>query len=552
MSEMLTAVAILFIVAAPFLMFANRFDLPVPPLLIVAGIIAGLFIDETLALELAQFGIALLVFTFGVSIQLSALNTVLADSELVAIVQILVVGVLGVGFGILVGVPLGEAVFLGVAVALSSTIVGTALLQTEIQSNLVHGRLGKSIQFVQDIFAIGFILIVGAGTLELDPIVLQIGYGAVFLAAATFVNRYVFDVMGRLAGDSDELMIVGVVSLLVVFIGAASEVDIPIVVGAFAAGLAVRHDPGTYLGLFNGLEPIKDFFVAIFFLTVGALVVLPFFQLETAASLEKLTLVAGLVLLTIIIKPAVTIAILIYRGYEGRTATLTALSTDQISEFSLIIAIQAFLVESLSSAVFDAIVLAAAVTMILSSLTQRYNERIYRVLIDRGAISGRHGKIDELSNVPEDITEHIVILGYGRKGKRIVETCEELNQSYVVIENDPALFESVRRDCEAYVFGDAMEDYTWEKANADEARVIISMTDSEIVSQRLLELGYDAPVILRARSEQTALPLLDSGATYVAVPELLASEQLITHIVRLFDGEMTVDELREKGRKEVL
>ena len=551
MSEMLSAVAIIFIVAGPFLLFANRFDLPAPPLLILAGVVAGFFIDELVALELAQFGIALLVFTFGVSIQLSSIEPVLADSELVALGQIFVVGLLGVGFGVGFGLPVGEAVYLGVAVALSSTIVATSLLQTEIRTNLVRGRLGQSIQFVQDLFAVGFVLIVGAGVFELDPIVLQIGYGAVFLVAAVLINRYVFDLMGRLAGDSDELMIVGVVSLLVVFVGAAAAVDVPIVVGAFAAGLAVRHDPAEYLGLFNGLESIKEFFVAIFFVTIGALVVLPFVHLGVAASVEKLTLVAGLVVLTAVVKPAVTTAILIHRGYEARTATLTGFSTDQISEFSLIIAIEALIVGLLTQSVFDAIVLAAAITMITSTITQQYNEQFYRLLATRGIVSGRHDKIDEQSKVPEGMADHVIVLGYGQKGKRMVETCEKLDQPYVVIENNPALRDTVDRECAAYVFGDAMEPYTWQKANVDDARVIMSMVSSEVVSRRLLDSEYDAPLVLRAREEGTALSLLEAGATYVAVPDLLASEELVQHVQRLVDGELTSDELRAEGVAEL-
>ena len=548
---MLTAVAIIFIVAGPFLLFANRYDVPAAPLLILAGIVAGLFIDEALALELAQFGIALLVFTFGVGIQLSTIEPVIADSEFTAVAQILVVGSLGVGFGLLVGVPPGEAIYLGVAAALSSTIVATALLGTEIRTALIRGRLGESIQFVQDLFAVAFILIVGAGVLELDPIVLQIGYGVVFLVAAALFNRYLFDLVGRLAGDSDELMIIGVVSLLVVFVGAAAAVGIPIVVGAFAAGLAVRHDPAEYLGLFNGLESIKDFFVAIFFVTVGALVVIPFVQLGVAESLEKLALVAGLVLLTVLVKPAVTTAILIHRGYEARTATLTGLSTDQISEFSLIIAIEALLIGLLTQAVFDAIILAAAVTMITSTVTQRYGEEIHRWLADRGLTSGRHDKIDELSAVPPDLADHVIVLGYGRKARRVVEMLEALDHPYVVVENDPALREDVRFDCEAYVFADAMEPYTWEKANADEARVIVSMTSSSVVSQRLLDAGFDAELVLRARDERTAIDLLEAGATYVSVPDLLAGEQLVAYVNALLDGESSPAELRSKGLAEL-
>lgn len=546
MADMLTAVAIIFIVAVPFLLLANRYDIPAAPLLIVGGIIAGLYIEEDLAIELAQFGIALLVFSFGVGIQPAAIRTVLADSEVAALGQILAVGSLGTVFGVALGIPVEEALYLGIGAALSSTIVGTALMQTEIRRDLVQGRLADSIQFVQDIVAVFFILVVGAGVLEADPIATQVGYGAIFVLAAILVNRYVFSLLPRLAGDSDELMIVGVISILVVFIGAATAVGISIVVGAFAAGLAVQYDPARYLALYNGLESVKDFFVTIFFVTVGALVVLPFVGLGMMESIEKLTLVGGLVLLTAVVKPAVTIGILIYRGYEGRTATLTGLSTDQISEFALIIAIEALLLGLLTQDIFDAIILAAAITMITSAFTRRYSEQIYRSLATRGLIPGRHGKIDEHSDLPDDIEDHIIVLGYGQMGERMVETCEELGFQYVVIENDPARRDAVRVDCESYVFGDAMEPYTWEKANADEARVVVSVIGSRAVSHRLLEFDFDVPLILRAEDEDTALTLLEEGATYVTVPALLAGEQLTRTVRKLLAGEMTSEELRAK------
>ncbi len=551
MSELLTALAIMFVIAGPFLLLANRLDLPAAPLLIIAGVGAGFFVEPADALELAQFGIALLVFSFGVVIELHNIETVIADSELAAFAQIFVVGSIGTGLGVLLGLPITEAVFLGVAAALSSTMVATALLETEVRMNLVHGRLGQSLQFVQDLFAVAFVLVVAAGVLELDPIVLNIGYGALFVIAAILANQYLFPLIERLAGESVELMIVGVIAMLTLSIAAALAVEVPIVVGAFTAGLAVRHDAGENLGLFNGLESVQDFFVAVFFITVGALVVLPFAEMGVAASIEKLAIVASLVLLTVVVKPAVTIAILIYRGYGARTAVLTGLSTDQISEFSLIIAIEALLIGVLTQSVFDAIILAAAVTMIISTVTHQWSERIFRVLSNTGLVRGRHRKVDQLSDVPEDLSDHVVVIGYGRKGRRLVRALEELDQPYVVIENDPAVHESARVDCEAYVFGDVMEPYTLEKANAEEARVIVSVTSSVAVSRRLLHADFDGDLVLRARDEPTALEFLDAGATYVAVPDLLSGEQLITHLQALVDGGMTPAELRSEGLAEL-
>ena len=538
MTDLLTAVSIIFIIAGPFLLVANRFKLPTVPLLILAGIVAGLFIDEGATLELAQYGIALLVFSFGLSIQFSAVRTVLADSEVAAVGQVLVVGTLGVGSGLVLGVPLAESIYLGIAAALSSTIVGTALLDTEIRQNLVRGRLAKSIHFIQDLLAIVFLLVLGAGTLAADPIATQLGYGLALLAAAVLVNRYLFDLIGRFAGGSDELMIISVVSLLVVFIGAAETAGISIVVGAFAAGLAVRHEPTEYLGLFNGLESIKDFFVAIFFVTVGALVAFP--------TLEKLLIVAVLVVLTAVVKPAVATAILIYKGYEARSATLTSLSTDQVSEFALIIAIEALLLGLLSQLVFDAIIFAAAVTMITSSLSQRYDERIHRALASRGLLRGTYGKIDEWSEVPETITDHVIIAGYGRQGQFLVETCERVGQPYVVVENDPARQRTVESECAAFVFGDAMEAYTWEKANVEDAKLVVSTVNSEPVSRRLLSLGFSADIILRESDRTTALELFEAGALYVSVSELLAGQQLVQQLQAVLDGELTPEELRDE------
>lgn len=540
MVDLLTTLAIIFIVAGPFLLVANKFELPTVPLLIVAGLVAGVFIEEELTLELAQYGIALLVFSFGVGIQFDSVRMVLLESEVATLGQIVIVGSLGVGTGLLFGVPLQESLYLGIAAALSSSIVGTALLKKEIRNKLVRGRLAESIHFVQDLIAIALLLVLSAEAFAADPIATQIGYGMMLLVGAVLVNRYVFDLLGRLAGGSSELMIIGVVSLLVLFIGVAERVGVSIVVGAFAAGLAVRHDPDRYLGLFNGIESIKDFFIAIFFVTIGALVAFP--------TVEKVLLAGGLILLTAVVKPIVTTIILILQGHEARSATLTSLSIDQVSEFALIIAIEALLLGLLSQLAFDAIIFAAAVTMITSSLSQRYDERIYRALAERGLIAGRHGKIDAWSECPEDISDHIIIVGYGRQGRHLVDACEELEQPYVVIENDPELRDTVRMHCEAYVFGDAIERYTWEKARGAAARLVVSTVPSDPVSERILELVPSDRVILNANDVDTALTLLDQGAFYVIVTDLLAGEQLVQYVKALMFDSLTPEELRAQQR----
>jgi CPA2 family monovalent cation:H+ antiporter-2 len=537
-SELLTALSVIFVIGGAFLFVADRFGLPIVPFFIFAGIVAGVFLGEETTLELARYGIVLLVFTFSVQIQFEAVRTVLSDSEVVALGQIVVLGVLGVAGSVLIGLPTDQALYIGIAAALSSTIVGTGLLQTGRYRTLVYGRLAESIQFVQDLVAILLILVLSAETFAADPVATQLGYGVVLIGAAIVVNRHLFDLLGRVSGGSDELMLVSVIALLIAFLGAAEFVGVSLAIGAFVAGLAVRRDPAEHLGMLNGLQSIRDFFAAIFFVTLGTLVAVP---------TTEVILVAGLLtLLTAIVKPATTIALLLYEGYETRSATLTSLSLAQVSEFALIIAIEGLVVGMLTQPVFDAIILAATVTMLTSSLGSRYDERIYRMLSDHGLLRKQYAKVDERSAVPDDLARHVIIVGYGRQGRRLVETCDAHDRPYVVVENDPVLLQELDARCEAHVFGDAMEQYTWTKAGIERAQLIVSTVDSDRVSTRIQTLAedVDADVVLRARTVSTARNLLEKGAVYVTVPEVLAAEQLVEHVEAVAAGDISAAELR--------
>ena len=187
--------------------------------------------------------------------------------------------------------------------------------------------------------------------------------------------------------------------------------------------------------------------------------------------------------------------------------------------------------------------------MITSSLTHRYGEGIYRSLSERGLIRSGHGRIDRLSDVDRRCPDHVILLGYGREGKRLTQVCRDLETPHVVIENDPALLETVASECESYVFGDAMERYTWEKANVADAKLVISTVHSEPVSDRLLSYGFAADLVLRTDDAGAALNYLGRGALYVSVSDILAGEQLVEHLQTLFEDDLAPETLRAEQRE---
>ena len=180
-----------------------------------------------------------------------------------------------------------------------------------------------------------------------------------------------------------------------------------------------------------------------------------------------------------------------------------------------------------------------------------YEERIYHVLADRGLL-GDHGEVVERwSDVPSDLSDHIVIVGYGRHGQRLVEVCEQHDQRYVVIENNFAVLDDMAADCEAYVFGDVIERKTTEKAHMTEARIVISSADSKPVNDHLIRFTDRVDVILRVKDITDAKAYLERGAFYVSVSDLLAADRLEERFEALLSEEYDVEELREEPQDAV-
>ncbi len=544
MSEIIIALSVMFVTAAVLLVIANQLGLATIPFYIIAGLIAGVFLEQPALIELAQWGIAFLVFVFGIRVDFEDIQSVFRDAEVAALGQLLVVGSVAFAIGYVCSLSVGfedpvrNGLYFAAAGSFSSTIVGGGLLEQDVRSTLVHSRLASSLHFFDDIVAILVILILSVETLsDATMITSNIGYGVLFLLTGLVIYRHLFPLLVTAADGFEELVLMGSISILIAFLAAAEAVGVSIVIGAFAAGIAIRADDATALGVQNGIESIKDFFVAIFFVTIGALVQLP--------DLEVVVIATALTGVVLVLSPLFLMFAFFQEGYDPRTAFLASSNLTQVSEFSLVIAIQALLLETIAPAMFDAIILAAAATMILSVLLSRHEETVYETVLERLVRSPRTDRIDSQSSVDPSLSDHAVIVGFGRQGRLYADTLAEREIPHVVIENDPVILGDLERQCENYVMGDAMASYPLEKANLAAASVVFSTIDHERLSRRLLEVApADTDVILRADSSTTATRLFERGATFVIVPNVLAGEQLIDTVDSVVRGETAADSLR--------
>ncbi|MFB6190095.1 MAG: cation:proton antiporter [Candidatus Nanohaloarchaea archaeon] len=542
MSELVPVLTAVFVFSSALLLLMKRFSHPSIPAYIIAGIGVGFFFDQAQILQLSQLGIAFLVFIFGLKTEPGRVKSVARESLATTLLQLSVVGIAAYIFAQGIGLDLLNSLYLVIAASISSSLVGLELIENEIRIDLLHGRLSESIHLVQDLFAVLAVLVVSSASLTFSAVSAHIMQGAGIVLLALAIRQFIFPFLAKETGSSTELMMLVGLASLTGFLGLAEVTGVSIVVGAFAAGLSVAKFPHN-LEMLETMGSLKDFFSVLFFASLGALLSVP--------GIEALVIAVALTLSTILLKPVVTAVSLLINGYDRRTSYLAALTLDQVSEFSLIVAIQAFIAGTIAPELFNAIIMTATATMIYSAYTSRHEESIYDLISRYSTIETTEAKLDEWTDVSESVEDHVILVGYDTQGKSIAEDLKEEDEEFVVVENDPEKIIEARQNEDNYVFGDVMDDSTWRRAFEDRARLIVSTVPQRKISLAVLDREEPGDKILRARDVEDAAELLEKGALYVEVPDIIASEQLIDHFKGMMENPDYREELRRKNLLEL-
>lgn len=538
-AELITTISVIMVASSIALLILDRLSHPTIPAYILAGILLNRYVLQEELLGFAQLGIIFLVFIFGIKTEPKRLSTVAREGTLSAFIVTLVTGLGAYIVGLAMGLDTVNSIYFSIAASISSTLVGLELIKKDLRADLLHGRLAESIHLTQDMFAILFILI--SGSLTSESFINSLVTGLSVISFALIVRGYLIDTIMDFAEESQELTMLMALAILTTFIAITEIVNLSTVIGSFAAGLAMAKFPYNIESL-DTINPLKDFFSAIFFVSLGSLLTTP----NPASILLGTLLVLG----TIIIKPLFTAFYLMHVGYDHRTSYLTGFSLDQVSEFALMIAIQAYIAGTMMESLFQAIVISAVITMILSSYTHRYSDELYKLISRYLEIEENGRKIEDRQDVDE-MNKHVIIVGYGTQGQRIATDLERTKRNHVVIENDPEKVSEIKKSSKNYVFGDAVDEKTWKAARADKASLIVSTVPSHQLSEEIMNLDTDADKMLRTPEVEEAIDLLERGAFFVEVPDLLASEQLIEHIRHVKRDINAREELRRRNLLEI-
>lgn len=489
--------------------------------LIIGPLVLGLVRNTSLISALAEIGIAFLLFVTGLEISASKLKET-RSSFFAGLIQIIVIGAATFFISRAIGFALIESFYLALIIAFSSTIVVIKLLADNNELSTLHGRIAVSILVLQDLAAV-IALAVLSSSFSTSFIITALLKLLLIMLIAFFLNKTVLGPLFKFASSSTELLFLVSIAFVFLFSGLAYILNLSIVIGAFIAGLAIANLPYK-LEIESKIRPLRDFFAIIFFVSLGTWLT----TLDITKSILPFIIFLAFV---IVVKPFITAAAVRIFGYKTRTSILSGISLAQISEFSLILALQGLLFGVIMQETFNMIVLIAIITMALSPYFIKASSLVY-------------GKTASLFNFLDGVTIYkdkeeighrtknkkgILLFGCHRMGTIFLKALNHAKENLMVIDYNPDIIRALTKQNISCIYGDSRNDEILECLSLKDVNIVIStipdINDNILLIAKLKQANPKIFILVTAEKIHDALKLYNLGADYVILPQVISGEK---------------------------
>jgi monovalent cation:H+ antiporter-2, CPA2 family len=517
---------------------ARRLGLPLILGYIAAGILVGPntfgpSVGNVHQIELlAEIGVALLLFTIGLHFSLKELAPVRRIAVFGTPVQMALTIAFGYGVGrLLLDLGWVESVWLGALLSLSSTAVVLKTLGEQGVLGTLSARVMIGMLIVQDLAIVPLLTVlpvlkdVGEGLPELGLALLK---ATAFIAAMLFLGSRVLPLLlARLATwGSRELFLVSVVAIGLGVGYATYLFGLSFAFGAFVAGMVLSESDYSHQALAE-VEPLRDVFAMIFFVSVGLLI-------DPAFLWERSGIIVLVVMLVLVVKGLIFGGLAGAFGYGNIAPFAVGLGLFQVGEFSFLLAREGISEDAISQGTYSLVLATAAITMALTPLAARLTPVLY------GRYRRRFPREPlRTFNLPEGgLRGHAVVAGYGRVGSFVARLLRRLDKPFVVVEANPGRADEAREAGFPTVYGDAAAVPVLEAAGISEARLVVLTVPDAIAARlavnRVKALAPNADVLVRAESIEQLEDLGRLGVYEAVQPELEAGLELARQALACF------------------
>lgn len=501
---------------------------------IVGGLTFGLFFHKSLGQvsDLTEIGVILLLFTIGIELSFERLSKFFKIAVIGATIQIVLVTAISWSLLKLFGFDVLTSLVLSLGFSLSSTAVVLKILSDRGELETIHGQIMTGWLLVQDLAVIPMMVIlpvlggIGTGGNTWAAIGIALSKALVVVVAAVFLGKLVVPAIIHKVSEinSRELLVLTAVGIALGTAAATSLFGISPALGAFLAGVVISESQENH-AILSEVRPLRDLFVALFFVGLGLLI-------DSSILLFNLSFIILLTLTILVVKILVVTLVSITFGYRGKTSIANAFGLSQVGEFAFIIFTFASTLSIISS---ESASLGIAVTLISLIVSPFLFKAIvpvwHKVKLFKIFSSGERGLIGK----DKEITEHIILCGYGRVGKWIGKVLTEMKVPFVVIEYDRNLISELKGLGIPAIYGDPGEPGILEVANLKNAKAIILAIPDRIAQENLItHVQTTAPnikIISRAHKQEDVAFLKSLKIHKVVQPEFEAAVAIVRSIL---------------------
>lgn len=545
---LITTIAAGFGLALIFGFIAERCKLPALVGYLFAGILIGpatpgFVADVSIASQLSEIGVMLLMFGVGLHFSINDLLSVKKIALPGAVIQMTISTVLGMWLANWWGWTLGEGLIFGLALSCASTVVLLKALESRGILASMNGKIAVGWLVVEDLITVLVLVlmpplasILGGVTTESGSTPLWQTISFTLLQVTGFIvlmlvvgKRMLPWILWQVAKTgSRELFTLSVISAAIgIAYGAALIFSVSFALGAFFAGMVMRESEFSHRAAEESL-PLRDAFAVLFFVSVGML-------FEPTILLTKPLNVLAVVAIIVFGKSIVAMVITLAFRYPLNTALTVAASLAQIGEFSFILAglgvsLGMLPVEGMSLILAGALI-SIAFNPLVFSVIKPLNTCVLGI-----SETARHyeKRIDQFSELPMNterkyLKGQVVLVGYGRVGKKIATALREKNVAFVVADENRELVEALRKTGIQAVFGDASEPAVLIQAHIANASMLVIATPDSINIRKMVEtaktLQPEIQIVIRTRneSESNLLKAESAGKVFYEKEELANS-----------------------------
>jgi len=530
-STLLNDIGLCLIAAAVLGYLAKLARQPLLLAYVAAGILIGplgfrLVKSGDEVLHLAEFGLALLLFIVGLEIDVKKLLGAGRPAVVTTVLQVTGCAFAGWITALMLGYVGLPAMYVGAAVAFSSTMIVVKILGDRREIDTLPGRITLAILLLQDVAALVALAIqptLGGGA-PFGLIALSILKGLGLAAGAVIVARFALPPILKWASRSPELLLLSAVSWCLVVCLAALQMDFSIAMGALIAGVSISGLPYT-IDVAAKIASLRDFFVTLLFVALGLLL-----QMPTWTIVIQAVVLSAVVVVTrfIFIWPGLRLM-----GLDNRTGILCSIHLAQASEFALVLVLLGL---NDFNHVGDDIVSLVLLTLLLTCAASTYmvngSHRIAALLV--GAATHTPYRDDQGEDADWHGGASIILVGCHRVGVSLLPLLRRSGCDFSVIDFNPELHTLLKDEGVRCLYGDISNMDVLQHAGIEKATVLVSSISDDFLrgtsNRRLLEtlrrLNPTARIIVAAETAQDAREMYAAGAAYVIVPRALAAADL--------------------------